>query len=287
MTNSLPKIAITGSEGQLGLSFRKVAPKNSQILFVSKEALDITDPQQVRLFFDKHQPEVLINTAAYTQVDLAESQTKQAFLINRDAVKILAENCLRYTCKLVHFSTDYVFDGKQKSPYKETDTTQPTTVYGRSKRAGEKALINSGIPNYLIIRTSWLYSEFGNNFFKTMYGLAQEREELRVVNDQTGCPTYAPDLAAAVLRLLPQLQANNSGIYHYCLSGETTWYEFATAIFKENYLQVKTLPITSKEYPTPATRPTYSVLDTQKIVRTFGLTIPSWRERLNLGKIEF
>lgn len=287
MIDASSKIVITGSDGQLGLSFRKVAPKNSPILYLSKEDLDITDTQAIASFFEKYQPQFLINTAAYTQVDAAENHSQEAFLINRDAVKILTENCLRYNCKLIHFSTDYVFDGKKTSPYKESDTALPTTVYGKSKRAGEEAIIESGLTNYLIIRTSWLYSEYGNNFYKTMLRLAKDREEVRIVNDQRGCPTYAPDLAAAVLRILPQFQTKHSGVYHYCLRGETTWYEFASAIFQENHFNINTIPITTKEYPTPAARPAYSVLNTQKIVRTFGLDIPSWRDRLNLDYIEF
>lgn len=280
--NSKANIVITGAGGQLALSFEKIVGSSSDFLFLSKDQLDITDKNAVALFFKENTPKILINTAGYTQVDKAEIESEKAFRINAEGVKNLAESCVEHGCKLIHFSTDYVFDGKANTPYKESDHPNPQTVYGQSKWAGEQAILESGLQEFAIIRTSWLYSEYGHNFYKTMLRLGETHTSLKVVNDQQGCPTYAPDLAQTVLEILPKLNTLTSGIYHFCNHGSTTWYDFVKAIFEEKNIKIDITPIATKDYPTAAQRPLYSVLDTRKIIRTFGIQIPDWRDRLEL-----
>lgn len=271
---------VTGAGGQLAQALKKVASEPHNLIFVSKEDVDITDEKSVERLFKKHQPTLIINTAAYTQVDDAEKNQELAFAVNSNGVKNLAQACVKHQSKLIHISTDYVFDGKSTIPYKETDTENPVTVYGKSKLDGEKAILNSGLQEFAIIRTSWLYSEFGHNFYKTMLRLATTQKEINVVNDQIGCPTYAPDLATAILKISKILTEKNTGIYHYSNSGKTTWYEFAKAIFNKKNIVVQVNPIPTTMYPTPAKRPAYSVLDTEKMVQTFQLKIPHWEERI-------
>ncbi|HLU51454.1 MAG TPA: dTDP-4-dehydrorhamnose reductase [Flavobacteriaceae bacterium] len=280
--NSKANIVITGAGGQLALSFEKIVGSSSDFLFLSKDQLDITDKNAVALFFKENTPKILINTAGYTQVDKAEIESEKAFRINAEGVKNLAESCVEHGCKLIHFSTDYVFDGKANTPYKESDHPNPQTVYGQSKWAGEQAILESGLQEFAIIRTSWLYSEYGHNFYKTMLRLGETHTSLKVVNDQQGCPSYAPDLAQTVLEILPKLNTLTSGIYHFCNHGSTTWYDFVKAIFEEKNIKIDITPIATKDYPTAAQRPLYSVLDTRKIIRTFGIQIPDWRDRLEL-----
>lgn len=280
--NSKANIVITGAGGQLALSFEKIVGSSSDFLFLSKDQLDITDKNAVALFFKENTPKILINTAGYTQVDKAEIESEKAFRINAEGVKNLAESCVEHGCKLIHFSTDYVFDGKANTPYNESDHPNPQTVYGQSKWAGEQAILESGLQEFAIIRTSWLYSEYGHNFYKTMLRLGETHTSLKVVNDQQGCPTYAPDLAQTVLEILPKLNTLTSGIYHFCNHGSTTWYDFVKAIFEEKNIKIDITPIATKDYPTAAQRPLYSVLDTRKIIRTFGIQIPDWRDRLEL-----
>jgi dTDP-4-dehydrorhamnose reductase len=280
--NSKANIVITGAGGQLALSFEKIVGSSSDFLFLSKDQLDITDKNAVALFFMENTPKILINTAGYTQVDKAEIESEKAFRINAEGVKNLAESCVEHGCKLIHFSTDYVFDGKANTPYNESDHPNPQTVYGQSKWAGEQAILESGLQEFAIIRTSWLYSEYGHNFYKTMLRLGETHTSLKVVNDQQGCPSYAPDLAQTVLEILPKLNTLTSGIYHFCNHGSTTWYDFVKAIFEEKNIKIDITPIATKDYPTAAQRPLYSVLDTRKIIRTFGIQIPDWRDRLEL-----
>lgn len=274
-------ILITGAEGQLGQAFKNIVNQETTVFYANKSTFDITDKMQMETVFKKLKPSVLINTAAYTQVDAAETNKELSFAINADAVKNLSELCKKYNCALIHLSTDYVFDGSQISPYKETDNTNPVTVYGKSKRAGEQALLDSGLSQFAIIRTSWLYSEFGHNFYKTMLRLAENNKELKVVNDQLGCPTNASELAKALLLVASKLTPENSGVYHYCNGGETTWYGFARAIFEKHKLPVILQALASNEFPTVAKRPEYSVLDSSKIKSVFDLEILEWKEALD------
>lgn len=277
---SKSRILISGSNGQLGQALKNIASENTVIFSTDNASFDILDKKQMAAVFEKLKPSIVINTAAYTQVDTAETEQKKAFALNADGVKNLSELCKMYNCGLIHISTDYVFDGTQSTPYKETDITNPVTVYGKSKSAGEQAIIESGLKNFAIIRTSWLYSEFGANFYKTMLRLAENNTQLKVVNDQRGCPTNANGLAKALLLVASKLNSENSGIYHYCNTGETTWYGFARAIFEKHKLPVNVIPVSSLEFPTAAKRPQYSVMDTFKIQNVFDLEIGTWEEAL-------
>lgn len=275
MHNSL-KILVTGGEGQLAQALQQVRSENDQYIFADKNQLDITKREALNAFIEQHRPDVVINTAAYTQVDAAESYPEIAFLINETAVKNLVAVCEKHGCKLIHVSTDYVFDGTATQPYRETDPTKPVTVYGKSKRAGEEAILNSALQRYAIVRTSWLYSPFGHNFYKTMLRLAHTKKELSIVNDQKGSPTNALHLAEALLIIAHAVQPENTGVYHYCNGGETTWFGFAKAIFEKHNLQLDVKPVSTEEFPTAARRPVYSVLDTEKIKNTFSLEIAHW-----------
>ncbi|PKP26538.1 MAG: dTDP-4-dehydrorhamnose reductase [Bacteroidetes bacterium HGW-Bacteroidetes-2] len=277
----LQKILVTGASGQLGQSLQKLAGKRTSVIFAGKKELDITDTKAVASFFNQHQPQIVINTAAYTQVDAAESNAELAFLMNAETVKKLAETCKIFGCKLMHISTDYVFDGSLKIAYKETDIPNPITIYGKSKLAGERYIEQSALEEFAIVRTSWLYSNFGHNFYKTMLHLAKSKNEISVVDDQQGCPTYALDLAKALLQIAAKLTKENSGVYHYCNTGITTWHGFAKAIFEAKQLLVNIHPIVTSSFPTAAKRPAFSVLDTQKVQKTFHLAIPSWEEGLS------
>jgi dTDP-4-dehydrorhamnose reductase len=274
-------ILITGAEGQLGQAFKNIVNRETTVFYANKSTFDITDKMQMETVFKKLKPSVLINTAAYTQVDAAQTNKELSFAINADAVKNISELCKKYNCALIHLSTDYVFDGTHTSPYKETNTTNPVTVYGKSKRAGEQTILDSGLSQFAIIRTSWLYSEFGHNFYKTMLRLAENNIELKVVNDQRGCPTNASELAKALLLVASKLSQKNSGVYHYCNGGETTWYGFARAIFEKHKLPVILQAVASNEFPTVAKRPEYSVLDSSKIKSVFDLEILEWKEALD------
>lgn len=273
-------ILVTGANGQLGQALKKNAKSPNSLHFTDSSSFNITNKTQMKAVFEKVQPKVIINTAAYTQVDKAETEAEQAFHLNANAVKNLSELCVKYNCALLHISTDYVFDGKQTAPYKETDAPNPITVYGKSKLAGEQAILESGLQNYVIIRTSWLYSEFGHNFYKTMLRLAESHTELKVVNDQRGCPTNANELAKALLVVASKINSENSGVYHYSNEGETTWFGFAKAIFEKYNDAVNVHPVSTSEFPTKAQRPAYSVLDSTKIKKTFNLEIPNWRAAL-------
>jgi dTDP-4-dehydrorhamnose reductase len=277
-------ILVTGSGGQLGMEIWKLSDQypSYKFLFTTKEDLPVDDLKAVKNFFEQQQVHHCINCAAYTSVDSAESEKEKAFLINADAAGNLATICKEHQAQLIHISTDYVFDGTSSVPYKEEDKISPINVYGASKLRGEELVLNHNA-DAVIIRTSWLYSSFGNNFVKTMRRLLKEKESIKVVNDQYGCPTYAADLAATIMTIIEKFNGDHSqtGIFNYCNTGITTWYEFAKAIKK--YIKSKCAidPVPSSEYPVAAKRPHYSVLDTSKIRQTFGITIPNWKESLH------
>lgn len=280
-------VLVTGASGQLGQALRAIAPDYGKIAFhfLNSAQANITQKAQLQTVFNTIQPDFCINAAAYTAVDKAESEPEKAQLINVQGAKNLAEVCAESNCTLIHISTDFVFDGNQSVPYKESDPTNPQGVYGRTKREGEQA-IESILKQYLIIRTSWLYSEFGNNFMKTMIRLGNEKTSLNVVNDQIGTPTNATDLAETIVKIM-EFQSqdptpeNQFGTYHFSNEGIASWFDFAKAIFEKNDIAIDLQPISTSDYPTPAKRPKYSVLDKTKIKATFGISIPDWRESLN------
>lgn len=269
------RVLVTGSNGQLGKSIQKIVletENNIDFVFANRNSLDITNVKSVNTYFKNNSFNYCINCAAYTAVDKAEEEKEQAFLINAEAVKILAETCKEYKVVLIHISTDFVFDGLKNEPYIETDLTNPINVYGASKLQGEK-FIQDILDAYYIIRTSWVYSEFGNNFVKTMLRLAIERDEISVVNDQIGCPTYATDLAGFILYII-QSSNTDFGVYHYCNEGELSWYEFAKNIICSKQLNCRVNPILSVDYNTHAMRPKYSVLKTNKTFSRFEALKP-------------
>lgn len=274
-------ILVTGANGQLAMEFRSLIEHYPayHFLFVTKEQLPVNDKSAVEDFFSGNKISYCINCAAYTAVDKAETEKDIAFDINGHAVGSLASICNKYDTQFIHFSTDYVFNGKSTMPYKETDFTDPVNMYGASKLSGEQEALKNN-PSAIIIRTSWVYSSFGKNFVKTMLRLMSEKESISVVNDQLGCSTYANDLAAAVMGIINKNDKPMPGIYNYCNKGVISWYEFALAIKEISGSDCKVNPINSEQYPTPAKRPAYSVLDTTKISQTFNLIIPFWKNSL-------
>ena len=256
---------------------------NLEFIFCNSKELNITDSNNVETIFDKYKPTFCINTAAYTAVDKAESELEKAHLINVVGPKNLATTCNRYNATLLHISTDFVFDGTKKSPYSEVDIPNPTGVYGQTKLEGEKAIQEICAKHY-IVRTSWVYSQFGNNFLKTMLRLASEKDSLSVVNDQIGTPTNAVDLAAALIAIIQnsmQYPANNNyGIYNFSNEGQCSWYDFAQKIFEVNNVSINLQAIPTTSFPTPAKRPAYSVLDKSKIKEVFALEINDWKNSL-------
>jgi len=277
-------VLITGSKGQLGSEIHKLSSnyKYFNFIFTDVLELDITNESQVFDFYEKNKFDFIVNCAAYTAVDKAETDFEFAKKINIIGVKNLAKLSSEKKIPIIHVSTDYVFDGHAFIPYKETDKTNPNSAYGNTKLLGEKELQN--IENHIIIRTSWLYSSFGNNFVKTMFRLGNQRESLNVVFDQVGTPTYAEDLAKVILHII-QLSANDinsfkSGIYHYSNEGVCSWYDFAVEIMKVTKTDCKIFPIETKDYPTPAKRPNYSLLNKSKIKNTFQISIPHWADSL-------
>lgn len=277
-------ILVTGSGGQLGMEIWKLSEQypSYKFLFTTKEDLPIDNFDVVKNFFEYRQIHHCINCAAYTAVDKAESEKEKAFLINGDAAGNLSSVCKAHQTQLIHISTDYVFDGMASTPYKEEDRVSPQNVYGASKLRGEELVLNNNA-DAVIIRTSWIYSFFGNNFVKTMLRLLKEKESINVVSDQYGSPTYAADLAETIMTIVEKENGGHapSGIFNYCNEGITTWYEFAKVIKKFIKSKCEINPIPSSQYPTPAKRPQYSVLDTTKIKETFGIQIPKWKDSLH------
>lgn len=275
----MKSVLVTGGNGQLGLCIQNT-PKNNQFnyIFARIEDLDITNLESVKQFFKTHDIAWCINCAAYTAVDKAEEDKTVATQVNATAPQYLAEICKSVGAKLIHVSTDFVFDGTHNIAYTETDDTNPLGVYGDTKLAGEKNIVNT-LSEHFIIRTSWLYSEFANNFMKTMLRLAEDRDELSIVADQIGTPTYARDLAEVIVNII-DTNSQAYGTYHYSNEGVASWYDFATAIFEIANTNTKTLPIPSSQFPTPAKRPHFSVLDKTKIKAAFNITISHWRSSL-------
>ncbi len=276
-------ILVTGANGQLGKEFRALAVKYPQyhFLFTGKEDVSIEDVTSVKKYFEDNVIHYCINCAAYTAVDKAESETEKAFLINATAVGNLAAICATYKTQLFHISTDYVFDGTNNNAYTEIDSTKPVSVYGSSKLKGEQLVLQNNT-SAIIIRTSWVYSSFNNNFVKTMLRLMKEKESINVVDDQLGCPTYAADLATCIMTIIinPTIPNIKYSIFNYCNAGVISWYQFALAIKKLSNSNCLVNPITTSQYPTAAKRPQYSVLDTSLIKNTFGIVIPHWEESL-------
>lgn len=285
MSNSAKtNIWITGATGQLGQCLRDALENNTGIqpVFTARTNVALDDPLQVRDFIAKNKIQLLINTAAYTAVDRAEDEPTAALNANADIPQSLAEACRVKGIPLIHISTDYVFDGTLDKSYSEADTENPQSQYGLSKWLGELEVLQAHRRN-IVVRTSWLYSEYGHNFVKTMLRLGAEKESLRVVNDQYGCPTYAGDLATALVAIAEKLSENPDqygGIYHFTNAGATTWFELATEIMRQAELTCKVEPCTTAEYPTKAVRPANSVLDTQKIQSTFEIEIKHWKDAL-------
>ena len=279
-------VLVTGANGQLGQAIQFVAGNypNIDFVFCSSSDLDITNKENCESVFKKEKPDFCINAAAYTAVDKAESDSEKAALINVIGAKNLAESCKNFNAKLIHISTDFVFDGSKKAPYNETDLPNPKGVYGRTKLEGERA-IQEVFDAYYIIRTSWVYSQFGNNFMKTMLRLASERTSLSIVNDQIGTPTNAVDLANAILKIVESKTGNKHyGIYNFSNEGQCSWFDFAMKIFEINQVIIDVTPIPTTQFPTPAARPKYSVLDKTKIKTTFGIEIKPWEQALEIYK---
>jgi len=271
----MKKICLFGASGQLGQeiqSLRNLHPNFEVVPFSSKDA-DICNKVEIQKLLNKEKFDIVINCAAYTAVDLAEKEMEKCQLVNDTAVKNLVELCSQNNIALIHISTDFVFDGTAKYPLIETDKTNPLQVYGKTKLAGEEWVKNNGI----VVRTSWLYSSFGNNFVKTMMRLGRERDTLNVINNQFGTPTYAADLADAILKICSKNDLeNNKGVYHYSNEGKASWFDFAKKIMEIAEIDCQVNPIPDSEYPTPAKRPKYSVMDKTKIKTTFNIEIPQW-----------
>ena len=281
------RILLTGSEGQLGRELQRILSSVGEIIGVNRQRMDLRDPNKIRQVISEIKPDTIVNAAAYTAVDRAETESELAYAINAIAPTIMAEEAQKLGSFLLHISTDYVFDGTKSTPYTEQDIPNPLSVYGKSKLAGEEGIQQIGGQS-IILRTAWVYGSFGkSNFLKTMLRLAQEREEIRVVCDQIGSPTWARDIAEAITQLLSKQESTGlAGVYHFTNSGVATWYDFAIAIFEKarelgfDGKVKRVIPITTAEYPTPAQRPAYSVLSTQKITAALGNYPPYWRDSL-------
>ena len=289
------RILVTGKNGQLGQSINKLInietkiennPSSNEFIFVGREELDLSNNSSIINYFDNHDKfDIVINSAAYTAVDQAEEEQELANQVNHLAVKQLAGIAKEQKARLIHISTDYVFNGESDKPYIETSETNPINVYGKTKLAGEKALQAVMPMNAVIIRTSWVYSEYGNNFVKTMLRLGKERDELNVVSDQIGSPTYATDLAGAILEIIKNKEFREEDqatqIYHYSNEGEISWHDFAKEIFKIAKTNCKVNPITTQQYPTPAKRPKNTLMNKNKIIEKFGVKNAEWKQPLN------
>jgi len=273
-------ILVTGANGQLGTCIKAIANNypSCNVVFEDSSSLDITNRNQVVQYMSNSQFDYIINCAAYTAVDLAEDNKEKAFEINAKAVENLTIACKRFSSTLLHVSTDFVFDGKKNAPYLERDSTHPLNYYGASKLNGEQ-IIQQALSKYVIIRTSWLFSEFGNNFVKTMVRLGQEKKELSIVADQYGSPTYAIDLAHILLTFIAS-SSTSYGLYHFSNHGATTWYNFAAEIFKLQNQDIRLHKTTSKQFASRAIRPKYSVLETKKVKETLNIDIRNWQSAL-------
>lgn len=274
------KILVTGANGQLGMEIQQLAKAYPlfEFVFATRSEMPLDNPEVIGSFIAKHQPQYLVNCAAHTAVDKAESEKELAYKVNAEAPGVIAKACKENNVQLIHISTDYVFNGTGTVPYKESDATDPVNLYGDSKLQGEKKVMEFN-PDSIIIRTAWVYSEFGKNFVKTMLRLMTEKDQIAVVSDQSGTPTYAADLAETILQIISSQQWT-PGIYHFSNEGNITWYDFAAAIKELSGSNCKVNPIPTSQYPTPAKRPVYSVLDKSRIKETFAITIPGWKESL-------
>ncbi len=286
----MKNILITGSQGQLGNEIKKLAPQypDYNFIFTDVDELDITNYDKLDSFFNKNDIDFLINCAAYNAVDKSEEDPGKAELINATAVKYLSKITKKYNAFYIHISTDYVFDGKNHKPYIESDKPQPLSNYARSKYNGELEALNNNDKS-IVFRTSWLYSEFGNNFVKTIMKYGKEKDELRVIFDQIGTPTYAADMAKVILTIIPQTsKLKKPELYHYSNEGVASWYDFAKAIIEIADENCKVFPIETKDYPLPAARPFYSVMNKAKIKKDFNIEIPHWRDSLVrcIGRLE-
>lgn len=280
VTNNMNNVLIFGAYGQLGNCLKQVSEKLdiSNIILSAETEANILEAEKITALFEKHNPAYCINCAAYTAVDKAEDDIEIARKVNKDGAANLALACKQYNATLIQISTDFVFEGKMTKLLNEEDEARPVGVYGLTKLEGEQAIIGI-LKQHYILRTSWLYSEFGNNFVKTMLKLGAERDELKVVTDQIGTPTYAIDLAETIMHIIKN-DKQQYGVYHYSNEGVTSWYDFAKAIFDISGTDVNLMPVKSSEYVTRAARPVFSVMDKSKIKNTFGLTIPYWRDSL-------
>jgi len=282
-------ILVTGGNGQLGSELRDIAPnyQDYNFLFTDVKDLDITNHSAVAAFIESNNITIIINCAAYTAVDKAESEPELADAINHLAVANFAQIAKNKNIKLIHISTDYVFDGTNHKPYVETDTPNPQSVYGKTKLDGELAMQQINPANSIIIRTSWVYSKFGNNFVKTMLRLAETRDEISVVADQIGTPTNAADLAKAILNILPQVSNDTVELFHYSNEGVCSWYDFAKTIFEIKEISIKVNPIETSQYLTPAVRPFYSVINKNKINIEYKLVKKYWIDSLKFNLVNF
>jgi len=281
------RILVTGANGQLGRSLQKLVLEQQltdDFIFTNRAQLDLSQADGIKTYINNNSVDVIINCAAYTLVDQAESEPNVANQINHLAVKQLSEIAQSQQIKLIHISTDYVFDGLAKIPYTEEQNTGPVSAYGSTKLLGEQAIQKTMAYNAMIIRTSWMYSEYGNNFVKTMLKLGREKSNLGIINDQIGAPTYAKDLARALLSIIEHEHFKqtkfNTQVYHYANQGCCSWFEFAQQIFQYADITLTTSPIKTEQYPLPAKRPQYSVLNTGKIIKDFELSIPKWQSSL-------
>ncbi len=281
---NMPVIIVTGAKGQLGNELKKISGNffGYEFIFTDVDSLDISDTLSTKRFIEDRRPDWIINCAAYNFVDRAEEEPEAAYRINAEGIKNIVNTIRDTYCHLIHFSTDYVFDGKASQPYKETDKPAPLSVYGESKLKGEKEALRH--PWTMVIRTSWLYSSAGNNFVKTILRKAHNKEPLRVVNDQQGTPTWAADLAAAVMKIISDVNnkqaAFNGGIYHFSNEGSCTWYEFACKTLQIAGIDHHVEPVSTEEYKAKAIRPRYSVMSKKKIASDYGILIPQWDESL-------
>lgn len=299
-----PRILLTGKNGQVGSELARLLPRLGQVTALGRQELDLSSANDIRRAIQEARPTLIVNAAAYTAVDRAEKEEALAQAINGDAPAVIAEGAKKIGAAVIHYSTDYVFDGTKRTPYFEDDPTNPISVYGKTKLAGEEAIRSAGVPN-LIFRTAWVYATSGKNFLLTILRLATERDELRIVSDQFGAPTWSHEIAQGTTRALANVLREGDaffsgigGTYHMTASGETTWQEFAATILDQcanvprdvpwfaaatggrPFVARRIVPITTQDYPTPARRPAYSILSNARFSRAFGFTLPSWKEQL-------